>query len=131
VRLDKYGKQISNEACNAAKRNASFSVTLSLNELREQVRQSAGGRGTTYFSHAFDCARRSWHFKVDFDSKDNAGVWIVERGLPVSNELFNVNCLTPNFSSVFIDFELTSKSLGQRNTVIFYSFAHNSNQIVG
>jgi hypothetical protein len=85
----------------------------------------------TYFSNAFDIARRSWHFKIDFDKDENVSCWLVERGMPVRESKADQNNLAPNFSSVFMDLEVKCKSLGKRNMHMFYSFAHNSNQVIG
>ena len=83
------------------------------------------------FTHAFDSARRSWHLKIDFEAKENLSLWIVERGLPIGEDLIGQNFLIPNFSSVILEFEIYHKSMGEKSTPIFYSFAHNSNQIIG
>lgn len=45
----------------------------------------------TYFSEAFDKARRSWCFKIDVDNKENVSLWLVERGQPVGDNLLNEN----------------------------------------
>ena len=45
--------------------------------------------------------------------------------------MYSQNILAPNFSSVFIEFEISCKTLGKVSTSIFYSFAHNTNQVVG
>lgn len=82
IRLDKNGKPISPDAI--SKKNPSFEINLCIEKLREESKDRGGGM--TYFSNAFDIARRSWHFKIDFDKEENLSIWLVERGMPVTDE---------------------------------------------
>ena len=85
----------------------------------------------TYFSEAFDKARRSWYFKIDVEAKENVSLWLVERGQPVGDNSLYENFEVPNYSSVIVEFEMQQKTIGERTSSLFFSFAHNTNQIIG
>ena len=96
-------------------------------KIREEITSSFNGAGTTYFSEAFDIARRSWHFKIDVEANENVSLWLVERGAPVGDNDLQENFQVPSFSSIIIEFEMQQKTIGERSSSIFFSFAHNSN----
>ena len=52
-------------------------------------------------------------------------IWLVERGMPL-NINTPQNCLTPNFSSINIEFEVEHKEIGKKFIQMFYSFGHNT-----
>ena len=42
--------------------------------------------GLSFFSQAFDVARRSWHLKIDISKPSNEiSLWLFERGEPCSD----------------------------------------------
>ena len=49
----------------------------------------------------------------------------------MGSDLLTVNPLAPNFSSVFLEVHLKCRTLGTVSMTVFYSFAHNTHQIVG
>lgn len=100
-----------------------------MSTLREEAREKDGS--VTLVTKAFDAARRSWHLKVDIDKNEYMSLWLVERGQPIGENLLNQNITVPNFSSVILEFEVNHKSIGEKQTPIFFSFAHNMNQIIG
>ena len=84
-------------------RQPTYHFSSTMTSLRDNSKQK-GSKGTTFFSDAFDCARRSWHFKLDIQSNEDLGLWVVERGIPVGSDLLTANPLAPNFSSVSLEF---------------------------
>jgi hypothetical protein len=98
-----------------------------MTKIREDITSSVNGAGMTYFSEAFDVARRSWHFKIDVEANENVSLWLVERDAPVGDNDLQENLMVPSFSSVIIEFEMQQKTIGERSSSIFFSFAHNSN----
>lgn len=123
-KLDKYGKPVSSEAPNAS--NLSLQISLSMAKLRREAKERELEEGVSIITEAFDGARRSWHLKLDFDRAENLSIYLAERGMPTSEEVLIQNPLTPSFSSVILDIQVTHKLLGDRQSSIFYSFAHNT-----
>ena len=54
-------------------------------------------------------------------------LWIVERGLPLGINEFFENFSVPHFSSVILEFKVSSKSIDNLYCPIFFSFSHNLN----
>ena len=90
------------------------------------MRNKETPEGISIVTKSFDAARRSWHLKIDFDVNKNMSLYIVERGAPSESKNFGENNLVPQFSSVLFTLELQKKRVP-----IFFSFAHNTNQLVG
>ncbi len=133
------------EKTNASIRVPCHTYVVTMQQLREQRQQKVAqqGRegpqsskyGCTVFTKCFNAARRSWHLKLDFDANDNLSLYLLERGKPIYlQQSLNKgeNCMIPNFSSVLFEFEVIHKTMiNEKKTPIFFSFAHNTNQIVG
>ena len=126
VRSDRYGHPLSAEARESERRHPVYQSTFVVSKLREHAKKRDGNLGTTFFSTSFDCARRSWHFKLDLHPNEDVGVWVVERGLPTGVDILSANPLAPNFSSVFLEVQLKCRTLGTISITMFYSFAHNT-----
>ncbi|CDW79156.1 leucine rich repeat family protein [Stylonychia lemnae] len=92
-------------------------------------------KGSTIITKAFDFGRRSWHLKIDIDYDKNVSLWIVERGpiLDCSPDgVPQVGISIPiKFSSMLIQFEILDAAFGEYKSLIFYTFAHDHNQIIG
>ena len=84
----------------------------------------------TILSKAFSAARRSWHLKLDIDSDEMMSAYIIERGLPIDLQSKGENYMYPNFSSCNIEFEFLYSNCTKKHP-IFFSFAHNTNQVIG
>lgn len=91
--------------------------------------------GLSFFSQAFDVARRSWHLKIDIAKPSNEiSLWLFERGEPCcdANALQILRRSVPiKFSSQFIEMQILDPAFKHRKTVIFFSFSHDENQIIG
>lgn len=94
-----------------------------------------GKTGVSIFSEAFDVGRRSWHLKVDIVKPTNEiSLWLVERGEPCRNlnALQVLRSAMPiKFSSQFIEMQIVDPGLKHRKSVIFFSFSHDQNQVIG
>lgn len=84
----------------------------------------------TIMSKAFGSERRLWHLKVDVCSKTHSvSVFLVERGdFSSQGESRNVPI---EFSSVKVQFEITDAAYAGRKSVLFFSFGHDQNQVIG
>lgn len=94
--------------------------------LRKEKRE----KGLTVLTKSFSAARRSWHLKLDIDTDEMMSAFIVERGMPIDLAPKGENYLYPNFSSCNIEFEFVYSNYTRKHPM-FFSFAHNTNQIVG
>jgi hypothetical protein len=103
---DGNGKAIAKEKMRGSARQACVSASLRMTKIREEITSSFNGAGMTYFSEAFDVARRSWHFKIDVEANENVSLWLVERDAPVGDNDLQENLMVPSFSSVIIEFEM-------------------------
>ena len=58
-----------------------FTLNIDLTDKNVSQHMAPGSLGLTFFSQAFDAARRSWHLKVDIEKATNEiSLWLVERG---------------------------------------------------
>jgi len=80
--------------------------------------------GLTFISEAFDCARRSWHLKLDIDQTFNISVWLVERGPPLNPDPLFFRPSPIEFSSLLLEFWIKDGSGADRSSLIYFSFAH-------
>lgn len=100
--------------------------------IKQQMREHANKGekyGLSILTWCFNAARRSWHLLIDIDENFVVNVWLVERGgqVPIPEQPSSDNDRVPSFSSVLINFEVsTTKSRQMTRTPIFFSFAHNS-----
>ena len=94
------------------------------------IRHEKRANGLTIFSKSFNGARRSWHLKLDVNSDEMLSAFIVERGSPINMPSKGENYLYPNFSSCIIEFEFLYSNCTKKHP-IFFSFAHNTNQVIG
>jgi hypothetical protein len=71
--------------------------------------------------------------KLDICKSDKSiGVWFVERGKPVYKaQNSSQNSQQIRFSSTLIEFEILDSGLKNRKGSIFFSFAHERNQVIG
>mmetsp|Transcript_6122 Transcript_6122/g.5523 ORF Transcript_6122/g.5523 Transcript_6122/m.5523 type:complete len:119 (-) Transcript_6122:921-1277(-) len=101
--------------------------------LEEQKSFIQKNNGVSVISEAFDFGRRSWNIKIDIDSDQHLSLWLVERGANVYNQQkLEIGQTIPiDFSSVFVEFEAVDGALGERSVSIFYSFAHDTHQVIG
>jgi hypothetical protein len=114
-----------------------------LDEQKEFIKKN---QGITIMSEAFDFGRRSWHLKIDIDKENNISLWIskiihyylililiVERGnrMHETGKIELGQNLPISFSSLLLEFEIVDAALGDCRTTIFYSFAHDTYQIIG
>ena len=88
------------------------------------------------FSKAFDGLRRSWHLKVDIEQPgDKISIWLVERGEPEDQDAAAPTMLRRavpiKFSSILCELEVLDPAVKNRKTVLFFSFAHDRNQVIG
>jgi hypothetical protein len=70
---------------------------------------------------------------VDICKRDKSiGIWFLERGKPISKtQNFSQNSQQIKFSSSLIEFEILDSGLKNRKGTIFFSFAHERNQVIG
>lgn len=116
-------------------KDPSFILEMDLTE--QSVSQYLGAQtpGLTFFSQAFDAARRSWHLKIDIaQPSGEISLWLVERGQPCTeSDCLQVlrSSLPIQFTSQLMELQIVDPGLKDRKTVIFFSFSHSSNQIIG
>lgn len=107
-----------------------FQLAINLEAIKEKIKLN---KGATIISEAFDFGRRSWHLKVDINVEEQISLWLVERGASLQiSEKMQVGAQLPiNYSSLLIEFELCDAAIGDRKTPIFFSFSHETHQIIG
>ena len=105
--------------------------TIDLGEAEVAERLKDGSAGLSFYSQAFNAARRSWHLKVDIEMPSKEiSLWIVERGEPCNEESaidLLRRSLPIKFSSQFMELEIADPGLRHRKSVIFFSFSHDKN----
>ena len=109
---------------------------MNLTEKEVRRRLEDNKHGVTIFSKSFDGLRRSWHLKVDIEARENQiSIWLVERGEPENEEAAAPTMLRRavpiKFSSVLFELEILDPAVKNRKSVIFFSFAHDRNQVIG
>ena len=113
----------------------SFEQTIDFGDAEVAQHLEDGKAGLSFFSQAFNAARRSWHLKVDIEMPSKEiSLWIVERG-ETCNEESVIDLLRRSlpikFSSQFMEVEIADPGLRHRKPVIFFSFSHDKNQVIG
>jgi hypothetical protein len=109
-----------------------YDIDLTEKEVKDKLTKKIA---ITLLSKSFDACRRSWHLKVDIDPKDKSvSLFLLERGESKCNKslLQHLQRAVPvKFSSTIVEIEVTDTALGSVKTAFFYSWAHDSYQIVG
>ena len=113
-----------------------FTLDIELTEEEIKKRLKDNQPGVSIFSKSFDGLRRSWHLKVDIEAPENRiSVWLVERGEPENQDAAGPAVLRRavpiKFSSVLCELEVLDPAVKNRKSVIFFSFAHDRNQVIG
>ena len=113
-----------------------FTLEVDLTESDIKRRLENGQSGVTIFSKSFDALRRSWHLKVDIEMPESrVSIWLVERGEPESEDATASAMLRRaipiRFSSVLCELEVRDIAVKNRKSVIFFSFSHDKNQVIG
>eukprot|EP00347_Sterkiella_histriomuscorum_P021918 403332320 len=107
-------------------------ITFKMENLKQDFEKN---KSISLIYKAYDFGRRSWHVKMDIDSESNVSVWILERGNVInehSNQQPQIGLNIPiKFSSILFQFELIDAAFGEYKSLIFHTFSHDSNQIIG
>ena len=116
-------------------KDPTLEIIIDLKESDNSQYMASDKAGLSFFSQAFDVARRSWHLKIDIAKPSNdISLWLFERGEPCcdTNSLQILRRSVPiKFSSQFIEMQILDPGVKHRKTVIFFSFSHDKNQIIG
>ena len=110
-------------------------IDFNEDSLKQKLLQS-DQTGATILSKTFDGLRRSWHLKVDIEKLGNkVSLWIIERGEPEDDNATAYSILRRNtpiqFSSILLELEVLDPAVQNRKTTMFFSFAHDQNQVIG
>ena len=109
--------------------------TVEIDLTEKTVKESLVTEGSSFYMEAFDAARRSWVPKVDIDTEGNISMWIVERGETCTQAESIINKLKRGmpvkFTSALVEMEIVDPAIKNKKSVIFYSCAHDSHQVVG
>jgi len=108
-----------------------FDIDLKEPETSEMLEKET--TGVSFFSKAFDHCRRSWHLKVDIDKSENTvSLYLIERGEPCGEQsAFDVikKSMPIRFTSTLCEIEVVDSAINK--SAFFFSFSHDSHQIVG